>query len=95
VAAGSADQNQIRHLRGDGLGAGFADVQARELTFFRDGAPLTQKSPIVGYAVVRRGCTAGDDRRAIASKDPVRVTLVETMRSGLLSSVCAPRLSVT
>ena len=63
IPAGSANQNQIRHLCGYGLGAGFADVQARELTFFRDGAPLTQKSPIVGHAVVRRGCAAGDHRR--------------------------------
>ncbi|CCJ76288.1 hypothetical protein BN135_1352 [Cronobacter muytjensii 530] len=31
---------------------------------------------------------------SIASSEPVRVTLVETMRCGAFSSVCTPRLSV-
>jgi hypothetical protein len=44
------------------------------------------------FGVVAPLATTG---ASIASREPVKVTLVETMRVGLLSRVCTPRLSVT
>ena len=63
IPAGSADQNQIRHLRGDRFGARLADVQPRNLALFRNITPLAQKALRIRHAVVRRGRAAGNDRR--------------------------------
>jgi hypothetical protein len=55
----------------DGLGARFADVQARELAFFRDLAPLAQKSRSSAtrlFGVVAPLATTG---ASIASSEPV------------------------
>ena len=62
IAAGGADQNQIRHLRGDRFGARLANVQPRHLALFRNIPPLAQETLPVRHAVVRRGRAAGDDR---------------------------------
>ena len=40
IAAGGANQNEIRHLRRDGLSARFANIEARQLARFRHIAPL-------------------------------------------------------
>jgi hypothetical protein len=74
-------------LRGHRFGARFADVQPRNLALFRDIAPLAQKpcaSATRLFGVVAPLATTG---ASIASREPVKVTLVETMRVGLLSSV--------
>ena len=63
IPAGSADQNQIRHLRGNRFGARLANVQPRNLALFRNITPLTQKALRIRHAVVRRGRAAGNDRR--------------------------------
>ena len=41
IPAGGADQNQIRHLRGDRFGAGFPNIKTRNVALFRDIPPLT------------------------------------------------------
>jgi hypothetical protein len=74
-------------LRGHRFGARFADIQPRNLALFRDIAPLAQKALASAtrlFGVVAPLATTG---ASIASREPVKVTLVETMRSGLLSSV--------
>ena len=63
ITAGSAYQDQIRHLCGNRFGARFADIQPGEFTRFCHIAPLAQKSLAVGDAVIRRGGSAGNHRR--------------------------------
>ncbi len=63
IPAGGADQNQVRHLRGDRFGARLTDVQPRNLTLFCNISPLAQEALCIRHAVVRRGRTAGNDRR--------------------------------
>ena len=63
IPAGGADQNQIRHLGGHRLCAGFTNIQPRNLTLFRNVSPLAQETLRIRDAVIRRGRTAGDNRR--------------------------------
>ncbi len=72
---------------GHGFGIGFADVQPFHVTLPGDRAPLPQEALVIGESVVGRGGTAGHHGAPMASRAPVRVTLVETIRCGLAGRV--------
>ena len=80
-------KNQIRHLRGNGFGARFADIEPLQFAFFRHLCSTGVKALVIRDAVIRRGRPLAITGASIASSEPVRVTLVETIRCGWLSSV--------
>lgn len=99
VAAGGANQNEIRHLRGDRFGIRFADVQPGDMASLCYVAPLAHKPLIVGKAVIRRSGSAGDDGRINrqqracqrhAGRDDTRGFVVQSMNAAAVLDLPGP-----